>query len=299
MRLLRPGCILIAVLLCAPAAADTRAAERVSSLIEASEAVRRAGRPADALHMIELAEPLLVAEASALERARLRLQRVRCSYYQASLAGAAQDANIAELQAVLKDAEALKDARLLADVRDQLGLALYSRDFRANGMEEPRRLFQQALDARHELGDERGVAESLFHLGLTYENKKDASPEELRLAVENHEQALFIAGGRGYDIEASYAVRHLAGHKQDAGDLDAALAGFERSLMLRMRAGYQIYLAPALMAVGDVWKDKGDKAKAREYYQRALAEADRLGAKRFQDSARAALSSLAGGTPSS
>jgi tetratricopeptide (TPR) repeat protein len=288
------GLIVVAALLCAPASAETRAASRVDKLLELSESVRRAGRPADAAHILHEATPLIFAEATPVERGRLNLQLARCEYYEASLSGAPQDGNIRRLQAVLREAEILKDQRLLADVRDQLGLAIYSRDFRENAMEEPRRLFEQALEARRKLRDARGIAESLFHVGLTFENKKDPSPEELRRAVANHEEALSVATNAGFDIEASYAVRHLAGHKQDAGDLDAALAGFERSLMLRTRAGYQIYLAPALMAVGDVWKDKGNETKAREYYQRALTEADRLGAKRFQETARDALTTVPG-----
>jgi tetratricopeptide (TPR) repeat protein len=293
VRATRFGLIVAALALCMPAVAQDRATDRVSNLIEASEAVRRAGRPADALHMLELADAVVASPAAPLDRARLQLQRVRCNYYQASLAGTPQDANIEELRALLTQAGKLADARLLADVRDNLGLAIYSRDFRQNGMEEPRQLFEQALAARRKLDDRRGIAESLFHLGLTLENKKDPSADELRRAVASHEEALSIAAAGGFDIEASYAVRHLAGHKQDAGQLDEALAGFERSLMLRTRAGYVIYLAPALMAVGDVWKAKGNTSKAREYYERALAEADRLGASRFQQAAKEALATLA------
>jgi tetratricopeptide (TPR) repeat protein len=289
---IRLGLVVAVVALCGPVAAQNRSAERVDNLIETSETVRRAGRPADALHMLELADPLLGAEASPLDRARLRLQRARCGYYRASLAGAPQDANIAEAREILAEAAKLADERLLADVRDHLGLAIYSRDFRQNDMEEPRRLFQQALAARRKLADRRGIAESLFHVGLTLENRKDPSADELRRAVASHQEALSIADGGGFDIEASYAVRHLAGHQQDAGRLDEALAGFERSLMLRTRAGYLIYLAPALIAVGDVWKAKGDAAKAREHYVRALAEADRLGAARFQEAAKEALATV-------
>jgi tetratricopeptide (TPR) repeat protein len=295
MRVIRPAPVILAILLCVFGAAESRAASRVDRLLDQSESLRRAGRPADALHILKEANSLIFAEASPVERGRLHLQLARCAYYDASLAGAPQDGNIKRFQAVLREAEILEDERLLADARDQLGLAIYSRDFRKNGMEEPRRLFEQALDTRRKLRDQRGVAESLFHMGLTFENKKDPSPEELRRAVASHEEALLIAEGGGYDIEASYAVRHLAGHKQDAGDLDAALAGFERSLMLRTRAGYHIYLAPALMTIGDVWKDKGNMDKAREFYERALTEADRLGAQRFQESAKQALATVAAG----
>jgi tetratricopeptide (TPR) repeat protein len=287
--------VFAAVLFAAPMlAADTepRTAARMGALLEASETVRRAGRPDDAIQMIDLAEPLLAAELSPVQRVRLRLQRARGAFSLARLAGAPADPAVKELRAILQAAEPLQDAALIADVRDQLGLAIYSRDFRKSSLVEARRFFEQALEARRVLADRRGVAESLFHVGLTWENKKDASAEELRRARASHEEALSVAEAGGFDIEVSYAVRHLAGHKQDAGDLDGALAGFERSLALRTRAGYHIYLAPALLAVGDIWKAKGDAIKARGFYERALAEANRLKAASFQDSARKALQSL-------
>jgi tetratricopeptide (TPR) repeat protein len=223
----------------------------------------------------------------------MRLQRARCAFSRGRLAGDPADAAVQDLRAILQAAEPLQDGPLIADIRDQLGLAIYTRDFRKTSLVEPRRLFEQALEARRAFADRRGVAESLFHVGLTWENKQDASAEELRRARASHEEALAIAEAGGFDIEASYAVRHLSGHKQDAGDLDGALAGFERSLALRTRAGYHIYLAPALLTVGDVWKAKGDALKARGFYERALAEANRLKAPSFQDSAREALQSLA------
>jgi tetratricopeptide (TPR) repeat protein len=264
----------------------------VHALVETSEAVRRAGRPDDAIRIIELAEPLYAVDGSAADRLRVRLQLARNAFSSGRLAGAPADPAVQELRALLLAAGPLHDGAFIADIRDQLGLAIYSRDFRKTDLAEPRHLFQQALDARRSSDDRRGVAESLFHVGLTWENKKDPSAEELGRARASHEAALKIAEAGGFDIEASYAVRHLAGHKQDAGDLDGALAGFERSLALRTRAGYRIYLAPALMAVGDIWKAKGDLTKARSFYERALAEATRLKAASFEDSAREALHSL-------
>jgi tetratricopeptide (TPR) repeat protein len=284
--------ILLAVLAVAAFVPAAMADARVDSILEMSETVRRAGRPADALRILDLAEPLIRATASPVERARLRLQRATCAQSLSRLAVDAVDRSVEELRAILGAAESLRDARLVADVRDQLGLAIYTRNFRQSDLADARQLFEQALQARRSFDDRRGIAESLFHIGLTWENKKDPSAEELRRARESHSEALKIAAAGGFDIEASYAVRHLAGHQQDAGDLDGALKGFERSLDLRLRAGYHIYLAPALLTVGDVWKAKGNPAKAREYYDRALAEAQRLGATRFQDSARAALESL-------
>jgi hypothetical protein len=254
-----------------------------------SEEARRAGRLDECLAAVRTDGP---SNASAADRVRLRLQRARCTYYRSSLAGTSHDAVIADLQRIVDEAAATRDASLRADAEDQLGIALYGRDFRSTGQEDARALFERALQARRAAGDQRGVAESLFHVALTWENKKDPTAEDKAKARALHEESLAAAEAGGFDVEASYAVRHLAGHKQDAGDLDGALAGFERSLALREKAGYGIYLAPSLLAVGDVWKEKGDATKARAYFRRARAEADRIGAARFQKMADEALKAL-------
>src|SRR5688500_7903318 len=191
--------ILAAVLFAAPVfAAETQPRiEGVSALLGAAEAVRRAGRPDDATKIIDLAEPLLTADLTPAQRVRMRLQRARCAFSSARLAGAPADAAVQELRAILQAAEPLQDAPLIAEVRDQLGLAIYSRDFRQNNLVEPRRLFEQALEARRALADRRGMAESLFHVGLTWENKKDPAAEELRRARASHEEALKVAEAGG------------------------------------------------------------------------------------------------------
>ncbi|HET9316160.1 MAG TPA: hypothetical protein VFQ51_11270 [Vicinamibacteria bacterium] len=275
------------------AAADSSPA--VLALVERSEAARRAGRIDEALRIVEAGAP---TGASPADRLRLRLQRARCVYSRGSLAGTAHDAVIADLRAIASDAARDGTDRLLADTKDQLGLALYARDFRATDQAESRALFEDALALRRAADDRRGIAESLFHVALTWENRQAATPSDKARSRALHEESLAAAEAGGFDVEAAYAVRHLAGHKQDAGDLDGALAGFERSLALREKAGYAISLAPSLLAVGDVWKDKGDAAKARAFYERARVEADRIGSARFRRMADEALAALPSPPPS-
>jgi tetratricopeptide (TPR) repeat protein len=277
------------------ASADSSPA--VLALVERSEAARLAGRLDEALRTLDTGAALVSPSASPVDRLRVRLQRARCVYYRSSLAGSPHDAVIADLKAIAAEAAGVGSDRLLADAKDQLGLAIYARDFRASDQKEARALFEEALGLRRAAADRRGIAESLFHVALTWENKKDATPADKARSRALHEESLAAAEAGGFEVEAAYAVRHVAGHKQDAGDLDGALAGFERSLALREKAGYAIYLAPALLAVGDVWKDKGDAAKAREYFGRARAEADRIGAARFQRMADEALASLPSPAP--
>ena len=138
--------------------------------------------------LLELAAPLITAEASPAERGQLHLQRVRCAYYRASLAGASQDADIEELRVVLREAESLQDQRLLADVRDQLGLASIPGTSKEQ-MEEPRRLFEQALDARRKLRDQ-GASRSLFHMELTLRTRSMLPPKKCAARCESARSAL-------------------------------------------------------------------------------------------------------------
>jgi tetratricopeptide (TPR) repeat protein len=263
----------------------------IQGAVDQAESLRRAARFDEAVRAIDVAQAS-ASKASPSDRLRLRLARVRVTYYRGSVAGAPRDAVIADLKEIVAETVPLEDSALLADARDLLGLAVYGRDFRATDQAEARALFEPALAARRAANDRRAIAESLFHVGLTWENKLDPTDADKARARALHEEALATAEAGGYDVEASYAVRHLAGHKQDAGDLDGALAGFLRSLALREKAGYAIYIAPSLIAIGDVWKDKGDATKAREYYERARAAADAIGAARFRKMADEAITAL-------
>ena len=282
----------------APSDIPSRQLALVGALIDLGEAERRAGRLDECLRILDAGAALVSPmEVNPADRTRLALQHARCAYYAASLDVTPLDEAIRELRTVVAQAEAAAEPLVLADARDLLGLALYARDMRKTAHDEARALFEQALAARRSHGDRRGEAETLFHLGLVSENRNDPSPEDLRRARARHEEALSVARAGGFEIEASYALRHLAGHKQDAGDLDGALAGFEESLRLRERSGYRIYVPPALLALGDAWKQKGDLAKARSLFERALADAEAIGAERFRSAAREALAGLEASPP--
>lgn len=145
----------------------------VQALVDKAESLRRAGRLDEALRALDAGAPAVSKTAAETDRLRLRFTRARLNYYRGSLAGTPRDAVIPELRDIAAAAAPLADAALLADVRDQLGLAVYGRDFRAMDQAEARAWFGQALAARRAANDRRAVAESLFHVGLTWENKKD------------------------------------------------------------------------------------------------------------------------------
>lgn len=275
------------------AGAGARQAALVAALVDLAEASYRAGRLDDALRVLDGGASLVTRrEARPADLGRLQLQRAKSLYYRASLTGGAYEESIGALRGALAAAEAAGDQVLLSDAQDLLGLALYTRDFGRSEHAEARVLFEKALASRRGSGDRRGESESLFHLGLASENRSAPSTDDLRRARQRYEEALAAAVAGGCAIEASYAHRHLAGLLQEQRDLDGALRGFEASLILREASGYAIYVPPALLALGDVWKAKGDRVQARQHYSRALDEAERMGAERFRAAARQALAEL-------
>jgi tetratricopeptide (TPR) repeat protein len=159
-------------------------------------------------------------------------------------------------------AEASGDPALQAFVASRRGLALHV-EFLANPEtgERPEEmpLFERALEIRERLGDRRGVAESLFHIGLVHQITRQDGPAALTCFRRSYE----LAREAGDAILMSYAVRHVGYVEQAAGSLDAAQAAFEESLALREANGWRPGVAAAQLALAAVLAAKGDRAAAR------------------------------------
>lgn len=129
--------------------------------------------------------------------------------------------------------------------------------------------FQANLVRREALGDTRGAAESLFHIGLMHERLREGDH-----ATAAYERAYALATERGHKQELSYAARHLGFACFVRGDLDAALRYFEESLALRQEVSYMLYLPPAHVAVGDLLLARGDTDGASRHFEQAHALAE-------------------------
>ena len=177
----------------------------------------------------------------------------------------------------LEFAERSKEPRLIADAADAFGRVLYSRriNLGEGDYEGPLRQFKRALELRRTAGDERGVIESMFRVGLVHERKDESGK-----AIAIYEEAMRMAGRR-FPLERSNLARHLGYQRQGEGDLDQALKLFTLSLELREQAGFLLTRPAALTSIGDLHRRKQDYPTALHYGRRALAEAERLGATRF------------------
>jgi tetratricopeptide (TPR) repeat protein len=171
----------------------------------------------------------------------------------------------------------LADEQLIADTLDGIGYAHYiSASSKRDG--DPHMFlayFQEALERRKALHDDRGISESLFHLGLTNDvlGQKEA-------ARSFYTQALQIAQQQNYPLEASYVLRHIGFHEQMQGNLSQAQQYFTESLHLRTQIDMHPLLPFSYVALSDVYLAQGNMKLASFTCQKALDLARKMDIKR-------------------
>lgn len=178
----------------------------------------------------------------------------------------------AVLARAVSEAEAAGDERQLARALTWQGFSRYAElmtSGRTEGYEEPRAMVERGLDLRRRLGDEAGLAESLFYSGLLLERMGDHDG-----ALDRYRQSLAIAERLGLEREQSFAVRHIAFIEARRGMLEPALEKQRRSLALREKLGMREYLPYSHLAIGDLLQRLDRRPEALESYERARALAD-------------------------
>jgi len=254
----------------------------VEALCRISEIHYYEGKLDDAAQLLENGAQMLKQNGISREDAlKFQLQRGKILYYKNSVDGGDYTESIAFLLETQKMADSIDNEYLKALALDLVGRAFYGQAFTGGDFEMPLKYFKQAFAIRQKLGDKQGLSESLFHIGLVYENKKDSTKEDKQKAFEYYSQSLELAEKGGFKLDAAYDYRHLAGLYEERGDLDKALDYFTKSFALREEIGFKIYLSPAALVIGDVHLKKKDYAKANDFYQKGLSLAESINANRF------------------
>ncbi len=235
-----------------------------------ADAWRLAGRWTDALTLLRGLEPVAAALDDAAQ-ARLAVQTVRVLLDQATFSGMGAPDDIDRiLTCALTQAEAADSAALQGAVWDARGNALHVAFLATGRSAEPAEelpCFERGLGLRRAAGGRRGIAESLFHVGMVY----GVVRQNDELALPYLEDAYRLAQEIGDQVIASYAIRHIAFARYNAGDLEAAQAGFAESLRLREAAGFVPGVAMALLACAHAAQDAGDQDSAHAQLERARA----------------------------
>ena len=178
-----------------------------------------------------------------------------------ALAGQTEGA-VADFKWVVQEARVLNQHEHARDVLIQLGMAYR----RSDAYEPAVACLNEALTASRATGDDRHVADTLYHLGtVAWSNGRND------LAIFHHQQAVEICTRMGLADLVAVQAFHGRGEAHLANaEPAAAIAAFSRSLMLARAIDDKSYEAENLMMIG--WACAGHIGLAD--YTRALASFD-------------------------
>jgi tetratricopeptide (TPR) repeat protein len=236
------------------------------------------GQVEQALQLFQIGMQLIhMPEVMPRERARLKLSYGNMLAIKTNFENAPVEDALAVLEEVKQLAAKLDDAQLLADVLNGIGFAHYvAASNKRDG--DPHRLldyFQEALERRRILHDDRGISESLFYVGLISELL-----DQKEVARISYTQSLQIAQQQNYPREAFEAFRHLGFLEQAQGNFPQAQHYFTESLHQLEHAGIYIYFPFAHIVIADVCLAQGNVEVASSHGQKALELARKMNIKK-------------------
>jgi predicted ATPase/class 3 adenylate cyclase len=156
-------------------------------------------------------------------------------------------------------AKALNGAGILACVQS---------DFRT-----ARSLLEEALAIFRQIGDRRGIAGTLIHLG----NVALAHPDRQAAARSLYEESLAIHRELGDRPGTACCLANLGEVARNQGDDAAARTLFEEGLVTFRELGDERSIALLLSNLGNISQEHGDYGAARSLYEESLAISRELG----------------------
>jgi tetratricopeptide (TPR) repeat protein len=244
-----------------------------------AEARRLEGRWDDALVLLDAALPA-ARGLGPEQHGRALVAAARVHVDRSTFGGRPDDGAAESVLAELEElAERSGDTSLLAaalDLRGRILHATFLADRSAGEPEGELARFERGLELR-DPADKRGIAESLFHVGLVHQVIRDDSARSRPFFEESYALARDV----GDDVLASYAIRHLGWTRQEDGDVDGARAAFEESLRLREAAGFVAGIGAAALALAQFEGEQGQVDRARERLADAREIFERLGMSHF------------------
>lgn len=139
-------------------------------------------------------------------------------------------------------------------------------------LEKALEFHQRSLDIREELGNRRGIADSLNNLALVYQSKGDYDT-----AADYHNRSLRIREDLGSRTDIASSFNNLGNVYALRGDVSRALEYHGRSLRIREELGNKQGIAMSLLNVGSLYQTGGNLNQALEHYHRSLKTYEELG----------------------
>ncbi|MFC2078758.1 tetratricopeptide repeat protein [Candidatus Bipolaricaulota bacterium] len=257
--------------------------ELVNSIVEMSRIHMHSAQYAEALALVDSDLIQFVGtHVSAADIARIRIAKAAVLHLRSRDSGEGR----ADVMRYIETTEAAvlgsEDKEVLAEYLQVRASAVMEQELMAG------RSYDAALDPLtralalfEETGNQNGIAESLFGIGLVHEFRREDIDSSKAKAFDLYQRARSIAREVGDLRVQSDAARHLGGIEQDRGNLDAALAMFEESLALRQKLGYRGTLPGAYDAVAAIHLEKGNLDEALKYIAQTQRWAEETGFQRY------------------
>lgn len=162
------------------------------------------------------------------------------------------------------------DKQALSDALEWLGLAHYYHRLNTGEGDSSTSLayFQQALELRLDTDHILGKSESLFHIGLLYQN---GDQPDIDKAFSYYNQAYQSSIEQHDELAQSYAARHLGSIAEEQGNYEQARLYYEESLALREKEGFKISFPFSHLALGDLYFLQKDWGNVSRHYRQAVS----------------------------
>jgi tetratricopeptide (TPR) repeat protein len=192
------------------------------------------------------------------------------------------------LQIALRVAQSAGHKQSIADATQYLGQLHYAEAFNTGNWQKPRAYFLRAISLRQKVGDQHGLAQSYFYLGLTYEQQKQPAT-----AMRYYQQSLALSNSIGDKVLQSYAHRHIGGLKEEQGQLDEAFRDISQSLELRRQGGFTVGVPYELIQKAEfISEHYGKRGEAIALLEEAIDTAEKFHSTRALSAAQSSLASL-------
>lgn len=122
----------------------------------------------------------------------------------------------------------------------------------------------QMQELCHQIGDRRGEAFALNHLGRI---RLSSNPLRARVDLES---ALPIWRAEGDRLNEAITLNNIGGTYQSVGDMDSAFRYFSESLLIRQELKDQHAIANALNNIGQAYDRLGESHEALSHYQQVI-----------------------------
>jgi tetratricopeptide (TPR) repeat protein len=268
-------------------AAHPSPAPAIDATVAASRAHTLAGRWEEAERLLSRELEKSGPEDPA-HRARLLAERGRVLADRNAYGRRDPEAARRALREALAAARDAGERRSEADALQALAQMRYGETFDTGDWAGVRSEFEGVAAMRERAGDRRGLSETLFYLGLTYE--QDGRPAE---ALPVYRRSLEISEDLGDEAMQSYPRRHIGGIEEERGELDAAERDISLSLELRRRSGALVVVPFAMLQKADfLERRRGRRHEARRLVEQAIDAAEAGQSPRALSAARLELSRM-------